>query len=305
VALDSSGNLYVSDTAAGRVWLRAPSGSLTEVAPGRWIQPRGIAVGANGDVFVADSGLGQILRINGSGAVTSVATDSGIGTPWGVAIAPAGLLYVADLDGNRVRVLTPAAAPLSNADAVNAASLLPGPIAPGMLVAIRGAGHATDVLFGGFPAPILSMDDAGILVQAPAQIAALNQFQIEVRDQGSLRATLPASAAAAAPALFTTGSGQAAAVNPDGQLNSTTHPVSRGSWISLYGTGQGVAGLAVSVRIGGYVAEVLYAGEVAGYPGLFQINAVVPSGYVAPGMLSVVWTVGEAASQPGVTLVVE
>jgi uncharacterized protein (TIGR03437 family) len=88
-------------------------------------------------------------------------------------------------------------------------------------------------------------------------------------------------------------------------LNSAEHPGSRGSWISLYGTGEGIAGLPASVLIGGYSAEVLYSGAVAGYPGLFQINVRVPSGYVAPGILSVVWTEGEAASQPDVTIAVE
>jgi uncharacterized protein (TIGR03437 family) len=94
-------------------------------------------------------------------------------------------------------------------------------------------------------------------------------------------------------------------VNEDGVLNSAEHPVSRGSWISLYGTGEGIAGLPVSVRIGGYVSEVLYAGAVAGNPGLFQINVRVPAGYVAPGILNVVWMVGDATSQPDVTIAVE
>jgi uncharacterized protein (TIGR03437 family) len=94
-------------------------------------------------------------------------------------------------------------------------------------------------------------------------------------------------------------------VNEDGTLNSAEHPVPRGSWISFYGTGEGIAGLPVAVRIGGYAAEVLYAGAVEGYPGLFQVNARVPAGYVAPGILSVTVTVGQAESPPGVTIVVQ
>ncbi|HSP66377.1 MAG TPA: hypothetical protein VLN48_01540 [Bryobacteraceae bacterium] len=305
VALDSGGNLYVSDSAAGRVFRRSPSGSMTELGAGHWINPRGIAVSQDGELFVADAGLGQVLRGDASGSVTPLAVDASIGTPWDVAIGAGGTLYVADADGDRVWKLTPGVASLTNADAVNAASLLPGPIAPGMLVAIRGVGRATDVFFGGLPAAILATDDSRILVQAPAQIAAMDRIQIEVRDGGILRSSIPAAVAAAAPGLFTTSSGQAGAVNPDGVLNSAGHPVSRGSWISLYGTGEGIAGLPVSVRIGGYAAEVLYAGAVAGYPGLFQINVRVPAGYMAPGILSVVLTVGEAASQDGVTIAVD
>jgi uncharacterized protein (TIGR03437 family) len=319
VALDRDGNLYYTNTVAGRVWRRSVSGTVTELGAGRFVNPRGLAVSETGDVFVADSGLGRVLRVdlsgdssgdlsgNASGSVTALAVDGAIGTPWDVAITSAGTLLVADADGNRVWMLTPvapAASLLTTIDAVNAASMLSGPLAPGMLVAIRGAGaSATEVLFAGFPATILSADDARILVQAPVQIAGMSQIQIEV--VGDQRISIPATVADAALALFTSGSGQAAAVNQDGTLNSADHPVSRGSWISFYGTGEGIAGLPVAVKIGGYEAEVLYSGAVAGYPGLFQINVRVPAGYMAPGILSVVVTVGEAASPPGVTIAVQ
>jgi uncharacterized protein (TIGR03437 family) len=195
--------------------------------------------------------------------------------------------------------------------ALNAASLLPGPLAPGMLVAILGTGGAagagaTEVLFAGFPAAILAIDATRILVQAPVEIAGMSQVQIQVVfGQGISPVVISAPVADAAPALFTTGSGQSAAVNQDGTLNSAEHPVSRGSWISFYGTGEGIAALPVGVRIGGYVADVLYSGAVAGYPGLFQINVRVPAGYLAPGIQSVTFTVGQAESPPGVTIAVQ
>jgi uncharacterized protein (TIGR03437 family) len=305
VALDRDGNLYYTDTAAGRVWRRGVSGTVTELGAGRWVNPRGLAVSETGDVFVADSGLGSVLRVDSSGSVTPLAVDKTIGTPWDVAAGPAGMLYVADPNGNRVRILTPVAVVrVANVDAVNAASLLPGPLAPGMLVAIRGGGaHITGVFFAEVPTEILAIDDTRILVQAPVQIAGVGQVQIRVI--GDQQVSISATVADAAPALFTTGSGQAAAVNEDGTLNSAEHPVPRGSWISFYGTGEGIAGLPVAVRIGGYPAEVLYAGAVEGYPGLFQVNARVPAGYVAPGILSVTVTVGQAESPPGVTIVVQ
>lgn len=313
VALDREGNLYYTDTVAGRVWRRGVSGTVTELGAGRFVNPRGLAISESGDVFVADSGLGRVLRIdlsadssgNAGGSVTVLAVDGAIGTPWDVAIGSAGMLYVADVEGDRVWRLTPVApaGSLTTMDAVNAASRLPGPLAPGMIVSIRGAGAgATGVFFAGLPAAILAIDDTQILVQAPAEIAGMSQIDITV--QGSTPAVIHAAVADAAPALFTTGSGQAAAVNQDGTLNSADHPVSRGSWISFYGTGEGIAGLPVAVKIGGYQAEVLYSGEVAGYPGLFQINVRVPAGYMAPGILSVVVTVGDAASPPGVTVAV-
>jgi uncharacterized protein (TIGR03437 family) len=311
ITVDRDGNLYYTDTAAGRVWKRGASGIVTEQGAGQWVNPRGLAVSEAGDVFVADSGLGRILRVDSSGSVTPLAVDGTIGTPWDVAVGPGGMLYVADPVGNRVRALTPGqVAPVTSADAVNAASLTPGPLAPGMLVAILGTGKvagaaATKVLFAGFPAAILAIDDSRILVQAPVQIAGMSQVQIEIRKEGVSTAVLSAAVSDVAPALFTSASGQAAAVNEDGTLNSADHPVSRGSWISLYGTGQGIGGLPVAVRIGGYSAEVLYSGAVAGYPGLFQINARVPAGYMAPGILGVVVTVGQSESPSGVSIAVQ
>jgi uncharacterized protein (TIGR03437 family) len=300
VAVDRVGSLFFTDTAAARVWRRAVSGMVTELGAGRWVSPRGLAVSETGDVFVADSGLGRVLRVDASDSVTALLADGPIGTPWDVAIGPGGRLYVADPGGNRVRTLTPLSAPSTSVDAVNAASLLPGPLAPGMLVAIRGVRvTAAGVLFAGFPAAILSADDSRLLVQAPPQIAGMGQISIDVGDK-----RIPAAISDAAPALFTSGSGQAAAVNEDGTLNSPQHPVSRGSWISFYGTGEGTAGLPVAVHIGGYAADVLYSGAVAGYPGLFQVNARVPSGYMAPGILNVTITVGQSESPPGVTIAV-
>ncbi|MCU1336904.1 MAG: repeat containing protein [Bryobacterales bacterium] len=300
VALDRDGNLYYTDSAAGRVWRRGVSGVVTELGAGGWINPRGVAVSESGDIFVADSGLGRVFRVDSFGSAVPLAIDGAIGTPWAVAIGPAGTLYVADPDGNRVRILT-----VTSVDAVNAASLLPGPLAPGMLVAILGTGNAggvlaTEVSFAGYPAAILALDASRILVQAPVQIAGMSQVEIKVAS-----AIIVATVADAAPALFTTGSGQVAAVNEDGTPNSAEHPVSRGSWVSFYATGEGVAGLPVAVRIGGYAAEVLYSGAVAGYPGLFQINARIPAGYMAPGILNVVVTVGDAPSQAGVTIAVQ
>ena len=56
----------------------------------------------------------------------------------------------------------------------------------------------------------------------------------------------------------------------------------------------------MTVTIGGYPADVLFAGPVSEYPGVFQLNARLPSGYLNVGNLGVVVSVGTAATQPGV-----
>ncbi|HEY2843566.1 MAG TPA: hypothetical protein VGJ09_07955, partial [Bryobacteraceae bacterium] len=120
LAVDPSGALYIADS--GNHLIRKFDGSLlTSFAPAG--TPTGLAFDAAGSLYIADAAAGQITKIPPGGT---------LGAPWDVAIGPGGNLYVADPDANRVRVLTPAAASVAGAEALNAASLLPGPIAPGM-----------------------------------------------------------------------------------------------------------------------------------------------------------------------------
>jgi uncharacterized protein (TIGR03437 family) len=331
LALDSQGNLYFTEAGAARVERLAPDGSVSPLAPGFWQIPRGVAVDASGNVFVADTGLQRVFKIDSSGAAFPIAGtgtagfsgDGGaavsaqLGYPWDIALGPNGVVAIADLDNNRVRLLTPpfpvpqpqgGGTPLAVPDAVNAASLAPGPVAPGMLLFVRHTGIApasigdTQVIFGTIPAHILSADVNGLLVMAPIEIAGLNSVTIQVVYQGAGIASVPVAVAASAPALFADSSDQAAANNADGTLNSAANPAARGSVIELYGTGLGISGAPVTVTIGGYNADVLYAGPVSAYPGLFQINASVPSGYLAPGDLPVVVRVAGSSSQAGVSV---
>ena len=73
------------------------------------------------------------------------ATSAQLNTPRGIAVDSAGNVYIADLNNNRIRVLTPAASgPTANSPAIsavtNAASNLGGPIAPGEIVVLYGSG---------------------------------------------------------------------------------------------------------------------------------------------------------------------
>jgi uncharacterized protein (TIGR03437 family) len=339
LALDQSGNLYFTDAGAARVSRLAPNGMLTSLGNGAWSIPRGVAVDSAGNVFVADTGLQQILRIDPTGGVTPIAGtgtpgfsgDGGaalaaqLGYPWDVGVGPAATtgqeLVIADLDNNRVRSLSPVipqtvvtSVPLVvTASAVNDATLAAGPIAPGMLVLLLNTGLLpaqivdTLVLFGPTAVGrILSADSTGVLVVAPQEIAGLGSLTINVLYQGASIASIPVTEADSAPALFANATGQAAADNQDGSVNSETNPAPRGSVISLYGTGLGLAAAATTtVTVEGYSATVLYAGPVSAYPGLFQINIQVPAGFLPPGNSTVIVSVGQASSQAGVTVWVD
>ena len=136
VALDGAGNLYVADTSNHTIRKISPARQVTTLAGNAGTYgsadgtgsaalfgyPEAIAVDANGTIYVADSSNLTIRRITPEGAVTTFAgkfgtygTDDGIGGAArfsamvsGMAVGPAGDLYVADTGNNSIRKITPA-----------------------------------------------------------------------------------------------------------------------------------------------------------------------------------------------------
>jgi uncharacterized protein (TIGR03437 family) len=265
-----------------------------------------------GEVFVADTGRQEILRVDSAGeamviaGISSTPGFSGDGGaaesallnfPWDVAIGPGGLLYVADLENDRVRLLTPQTAqpaPFATISVLNAASLAPGPVAPGTLLAVRGTGIPaadapdTVILINSIPVPILAMDDTQIQVQAPFTLATPDDAQIVIVHQGNIAAMVNVHTAVAAPALFPIDP-KAVSVAPRAQ-------------VSLFGTGLGLGDLPVTATIGGVDANVSLD-PFPGYVGLFRIDLSVPPA-ATPGIASVVVTVGGVASQAGVNITI-
>jgi uncharacterized protein (TIGR03437 family) len=322
--LDSAGNLYFTEAGGPHVKRLGVAGDITLIAEGAWNTPRGIAVDSSGNIFVADTGLQQIVEVSPAGAVNVIAGNgtagfSGDGSaalaaefnfPWDVALGAGGSLYIADLLNNRIRQLTPAStptiAPILIVTAVNAASLQPGPIAPGMLIALNGAGltstSGVQVSFGGIASPFIALNGSSLLAEVPPEIEGEQSVQIQLFSQGSLLAQIPETVVEAAPALYTDSTGRLIAMNQDGSLNSPSNPAPRGSIVVIFGTGQGVSAQPIAVTIGGYAANILYAGPVSGYPGLLQINATVPAGYIGTGQMPVIVTAGAASTQPGLSI---
>jgi uncharacterized protein (TIGR03437 family) len=322
MVIDASGHLYFSEPTLKQVWMLTPSGSLSLVGSRAWSSPQGIAIDASGNLLVADSGLAQVLSVNPSGDATVVA---GTGTPGfggdgdssliaqlsgpsDVLVTSSGV-YIADSANNRVRQLVlsasqPVAAPITLVSAVNAASLTPGAIVPGMLIALLGTGLTfdditqTNVQFNTISVPILSITPTEVLVRVPVSLEGVSTVQISINHT----AAVTANVVDCSPALFGNASGQASVINGDGTLNSATNPATRGSIISLFGTGEGITRLPFEVAIGGFVASVLYAGPAGNYPGMFQINARVPSEYLSSGTFPVEVVVGSFATQPGLTI---
>jgi sugar lactone lactonase YvrE len=137
VAVDSTGNVYVADSANSRIRKIDTSGNVTTFAgngqygpqdgtggpngTAELFGPAGVAVDGSGNVYVADTLNERICKIDPSGNVTTVAGEYQPGTPGtpsyadgpggtarfssptGLAVTAIGIIYVADTGNNRIR----------------------------------------------------------------------------------------------------------------------------------------------------------------------------------------------------------
>jgi uncharacterized protein (TIGR03437 family) len=210
--------------------------------------------------IVTFAGTGDCCYAGDGGPAAAARFD----TPWGIAIDPAGNIYVADSANNAIREITAASSAFFVRAIVNSASNLPGALAPGEVVTMYGAGlgpanlavnspndagllastlAGTTVLFNGTPAPILYASAGQLSVVVPYGVTGPN-VSITVSLAGPGRTTQPFTVpvAAVAPGIFTqnlAGSGAANAINQDGSLNSGSHPAAAGSLLTLIATGEG------------------------------------------------------------------
>jgi len=228
---------------------------------------------------------------------------------------------------------------------VNAASFAEGSVAPGEIVTIFGSAFGpatggsmsvsagvvattlagTRVFFDELPAPLIYASDKQVSAIVPYGLAPLSTAQLRVETPGARSANFSIPVTRTAPGVFVTtagGTGNGAILNQDLSLNAPSNPAPRGGVVFLYATGEGATtppgsdGLIengnlrrpvqnVSVIIGGLPAEVLYAGSAPGLVlGILQVNARIPAG-IRGSEASVVLTVGQAKSQPGVTVAVK
>jgi uncharacterized protein (TIGR03437 family) len=130
VAVDSAGNLYISDTVNNRIRKVTAAGVITTVAgtgeagfsgdggpatAARLSQPGGVATDAGGNLYIADGDNGRIRKVTPAGIITTVAgggdtvgdggpaTAAGLNSPTDIAVDAAGNLYIGDHFNQRIR----------------------------------------------------------------------------------------------------------------------------------------------------------------------------------------------------------
>ena len=136
VAVDATGGILIADRVNHRIRRVAPDGTITTVA-GNGIDgfsgdggpaiaaslstPNEVAVDATGGILIADFGNSRIRRVAPDGTITTVAgngtyvfagdggpaTETGVGTPRGVAVDATGGILIADSNNDRIRRVAP------------------------------------------------------------------------------------------------------------------------------------------------------------------------------------------------------
>jgi uncharacterized protein (TIGR03437 family) len=117
-----------------------------------------------------------------------------------------------------------------------------------------------------------------------------------------------------APAFFEIGGGNVAALDSNNQVIGTSNPARQGQTVQLYLNGLGPVNnqpasgdpapssplatciSAPSVSIGGQTATSSFCGLAPGFPGLYQINATVPTG-LTPGSQPITVSIGGQSSK--------
>jgi uncharacterized protein (TIGR03437 family) len=211
---------------------------------------------------------------------------------------------------------------------VNAASLQPGGVAPGSLIAIFGShlAQATMVAptawlprslggvtfsINGIAAPLLSVSPEQINAQVPFEVTE-GWAKADLQVAGMPPIPIALMISAASPGIFPSIQNQSAVRNASGAENTPDNPARVGSIVTVFLTGQGAVAPPVSTgepapsgtlsraissvtaTVGNRQATVTFAGLSPDSAGLFQISLIVPT--IGPGSWPLVVTVNGVSS---------
>lgn len=306
VAVDTAGNVYITDTFNNRIRRVTPDGIITTVA-------------GEGHAFYAGDG-GPAIR-------------AGLNFPRALVADATGNVYVSDTGNSVIRLLQTQTPAIFTNGVVNAASFTPQ-VSAGELASIFGSNLGStavgatlplptklggvSVTVNGRVAPLLFVNPGQVNFQVPWE-TALGSAKVVVAN-GLTSNTATVSVLTAAPGLFTLPNGQAIVQNIDFSLNGPNNPAKVGSTIVVYLTGSGPVSPAVATgtiaptsplavvasptgaTIGPASAQVAFAGLTPGFVGLLQMNIVVPSTLSAGDYPLTVAINGEASNSATVSV---
>jgi len=188
--------------------------------------------------------------------------------------------------------------------AVNAASFVPNDIAPGSLISIFGTNLAgstayasslplpttlanVNVKINGIDAPLLYVSPYQVNLQVPFEIAPGNvTITATLNGVTSLTPPISTTVSAASPGIFAVVHADGSAITPDNPANANevvlVYANGLGAVNGPAATGQPATGSAptkntATVTVGGFAAQVQYAGLAPGFVGLYQVNVQLPS----------------------------
>jgi sugar lactone lactonase YvrE len=197
LAVDPAGRLLVTDSQE-EIIVELPANAAVRVLAYRLDQPTDVAVDGSGMLYVADTGSHRILKIDRDGNTTVVAgtgvpgfdgdggaaTAASLSSPEGVAVDPAGQVYIADTGNHRLRVISPQGIIRTVAGTGKAGpNGIDGPAAGAQLnqpadLAVEGSGAlyvaaetAPGALFSIFGAELATGTDQALGVPWPATLA--------------------------------------------------------------------------------------------------------------------------------------
>jgi uncharacterized protein (TIGR03437 family) len=286
IAFDPTGNLYFSDQFNQRIRKIDKSGIITTVAGngtagfsgGALNYPGGIAVDSNGDLYFADS-ANNIVRKFSNGSISTVAGTGAQGfqdgaasaalfnNPFGLAMDPAGNLYIADINNNRIRKISGATTALSPnfsaASVTNGASFKSG-LTAGALISIYGVNLSNNVngiaafnqvplpttlagsrvLINGVAIPLFNVINIQgteqINAQAPFEIAGQPSVNISIDNGRTISPAIQVPVVAAQPGIFLPDGVNGAFLHGvDNSLVNAAKPASAGEIVVVYCTGLG------------------------------------------------------------------
>ena len=319
LAVDRSGNLFISD----------------------WLNSRVRIVTTDGTIWTA-AGNGNFDYQGDGGPAASAA----LRFPWGLAVDSASNVYVADDENSVIRKLTPTVTLTSQIPKIDLAGVTSAEafggfssVAPGSWIEIHGthlANHArawTSADFQGSRAPT-SLDGIAVTIGGqPAFISYISPEQVNAEipsdaHLGPQEIRVITAAGTSDPQMITVNEVQPGLLAPasmmignkqytqatlaDGGTVAASRPARPGETVVLYGVGFGpvTAGIGAGdvvqqdnslllpfqVFFGGTRAAVNYAGLAPGSVGLYQFNVIVPDS-VAGAAVPLTFAVGGSSGQ--------